>query len=81
MWWSCGTIKPCPLGRARRPLRPPQFSMLWGKELAMSDNGYTTKEVVFESRGDSLLGMALLEHSTVTIQVRTDGDVVIEELG
>lgn len=47
----------------------------------MPDNGYTTKEVVFESRGDSLLGMALLEHSAVTIQVRTDGEVVIEELG
>lgn len=36
---------------------------------------------VFESRGESLLGMALLEHSAVTIQVRTDGEVVIEELG
>lgn len=37
--------------------------------------------VVFESRGEFLLGMALLEHSAVTIQVRTDGEVVIEELG
>lgn len=36
---------------------------------------------VFESRGDSLIGMALLEHSEVTMQVRTDGAVVIEELG
>ena len=36
---------------------------------------------VFESRGDSLIGMALLEHSAVSIQVRTDGAVVIEELG
>ena len=34
----------------------------------MSDNGYTTKEMVFESRGDSLLGMALLEHSAVAIK-------------
>ncbi len=36
---------------------------------------------VFESRGDALIGMALLEHSAVSIQVRTDGAVVIEELG
>ena len=37
--------------------------------------------VAFESRGESLLGMALLEGSQVNIQVRIDGAVVIEELG
>ena len=37
--------------------------------------------VIFESRGESLLGMELLEGSRVTIQVRIDGEVVIEELG
>lgn len=44
-------------------------------------HGRLRDTVVFESRGDSLLGMALLEHSAVSIQVRTDGAVVIEELG
>ena len=37
--------------------------------------------VIFESRGETLLGMALLEGSQVNIQVRIDGAVVIEELG
>ena len=36
--------------------------------------------VIFESRGELLLGMALLEGSQLTIQVRVDGAVVIEEL-
>ena len=36
--------------------------------------------VIFESRGEVLLGMALLEGSQIAIQVRTDGAVVIEEL-
>ena len=36
--------------------------------------------VIFESRGEILLGMALLEGSQLNIQVRTDGAVVIEEL-
>ena len=37
--------------------------------------------LVFESRGEALLGMALLEGSQVNIQVRIDGAVAIEELG
>ena len=37
--------------------------------------------VIFESRGEVLLGMALLEGSQLTIQARIDGAVVIEELG
>ena len=37
--------------------------------------------VAFESRGEALLGMALLEGSQVNIQVRIDGAVAIEELG
>ena len=37
--------------------------------------------VIFESRGETLLGMALLEGSQVNIQVRIDGAVIIEELG
>ena len=36
--------------------------------------------VIFESRGEVLLGMALLEGSQITIQARVDGAVVIEEL-
>ena len=37
--------------------------------------------IALESRGEVLLGMALLEGSQITIQARTDGAVVIEELG
>ena len=37
--------------------------------------------VALESRGEVLVGMALLEGSQLTIQVRTGGAVVIEELG
>ena len=36
--------------------------------------------VALESRGEVLLGMALLEGSQLTIQARVDGAVVIEEL-
>ena len=40
-----------------------------------------TRDIIaLESRGEVLLGMALLEGSQITIQARVDGAVVIEEL-
>lgn len=44
-------------------------------------HGRSREILVLESAGECLLGMELLEGSQVTIQVRIDGEVVIEELG